>query len=122
MPLKPVHEKEIDRASGRQVLTRINPTRTFLFAAQSGMAGYTCQNGQWFGISGNEMNPEDVPQEFRSAIADNPVRVVQKGPAVTETCQFCGESMNASAMKDHYVSHVRNTLEHTGETKKRASA
>jgi hypothetical protein len=113
MALEPVHVLEVDRATGKMELVRINPTRTWLEATSSGMASYTWQNGQWF--QGGQPMPEDeVPQVCRDALAANPVVVETRGPAVTATCQFCGETMNRSALEAHLIAHVRDTLGKAG--------
>jgi hypothetical protein len=113
MALEPVHVLELDRATGKMELVRINPKRTWLEATPSGMASYTWQNGQWF--QGDQPMPEaEVPQACRDALAADPVVVETRGPAVTATCQFCGETMNRSALEVHLIAHVRDTLGKAG--------
>jgi hypothetical protein len=116
MPLEPVHVLELDRATSKMELVRINPTRTFLEATPSGMASYTWQNGQWFGQGGQPMAEAEVPQAFRDELAAHPIVVETRGPAVTATCQFCGETMNRSALEVHLIAHVRDTLGKAGST------
>ena len=118
MPLLPVHEMEIDRATSRLELVRVNPTRQFLMAGESGMGLYTWQNGHWYDTGGNEiLDVERIPQRFRDEIAANPVQAgLATGPNVTKTCQFCGETMNQSEWDGHMVGHVSAAMQAAGTT------
>lgn len=113
--LRDVHETEMDRATGRMVVTRVNPTRDYLQAAERGTVVYRWQNGHWFDPHSKALlRDEDVPLEFRQSVLDNPVKVPNHGPVVTKVCQVCNEELNASEMDDHLLGHVQSLL---GDTK-----
>jgi hypothetical protein len=114
--LEPVHVYELDRATSRLELTRINPTVQYAQVGPSGSGWYTWQNGNWFDTGGNWIeNPDDVPAEYRERVAKNPPTVKMTGaPLVTKICQFCGETMNDSLIEQHYVEHVHTTLAQAG--------
>ena len=117
MPLEPVHVTEIDRATSRLELVRVNPTRSFLINTENGMGLYTWQNGKWFDTGRNEiLEPEkNVPQKFLDEIAANPPTGTKAlGPAVTWVCKFCGEKMNTSESNEHLISHMNDTLRAAG--------
>lgn len=106
--LEPVHVLEMDRATTRMEVVRINPTRSFAKLGPSGIAVYTWQSGQWFDQGGQALAPENVPEEYRAAMAATPVTVTVRGPAVVATCDFCGERMNQSEKEAHLIAHLRN--------------
>jgi len=112
--LEPVHVLEMDRATTRMEVVRINPTRSFSQLGATGIATYTWQNGRWFGQGGQEISAELVPQEFRDCMRDHPVVIAERGPNVVWVCEFCGEPMNRSEKDDHLIAHVRDTLAKAG--------
>jgi hypothetical protein len=124
MALEDVHVLELDRATSRLELRRINPTRGFMKVPldeqgrpTSSAALYIWQNGKWFGAGKEEIEADFVPQKFRDEIKANPVTVKGEGPAVTATCQFCGKNMNSSEMESHLVEHVHQTMQAAGNVK-----
>jgi len=125
--LEDVNVMEMDRATSKLEEVRENPTRTFVSIPLArgadgverpiGTAGYyTWQNGYWFDTGGNHIADESqVPQFARDEIAANrPVGRITRGPQVTWSCQFCGETMNASESNDHLIKHMNATLEAAG--------
>jgi hypothetical protein len=125
MPLENVHIMEIDRATSRLELVRVNPTRGFMHVeldAQghwlSSPAQYTWQCGVWYDTGGNEITDlETIPKRFRDEIEANPVTAGQAaGPAVTAVCKFCGEKMNQSDMEQHYIAHVTQAMAQAGKS------
>lgn len=112
--LEPVHVLEQDRATAKMELTKINATRSFAQLGPTGTVVWTWQNGKWFGVGGQEVPAEIVPEEFRLCIRDYPVVITTQGPTVVTTCEFCGETMNRSEKEAHLIAHVRNTLGATG--------
>jgi hypothetical protein len=126
MPLLPVHEMELDRATSRLELSRINPTRSFSHVElkEDGHwagtpATYHYQNGKWYDTGQNEIiDPEHaVPQKFRDEIAQNPLTAgLPNGPSVTAVCKHCGEKMNQSEIEQHYVEHMAQLMAQIGTT------
>jgi len=112
--LEPVHVLEMDRATNRMEVVRINPTRSFACLGDTGVATYTWQNGHWFGQGGQEIPAEQVPIEYRETMRAHPVVIAEQGPNVVWTCEFCGHSMNRSEKDDHLIGHVRDTLAKAG--------
>jgi len=115
--LENVHVMELDRATQKQVCTRVNPTRTFGMVTTYGTSFITWQNGLWFGAGGQEMRLEDVPEEYQARIAAEPVRVETDGPEVVVVCEFCGDKMNRSAKEQHLIVHVRDYMALAGTTR-----
>lgn len=123
MPFENVHVMEMDRATSRLELTKINPTREFLMGTSTGMARYAWQNGSWYGTGGDPIKPEDVPQQFRDEITANPVTVATTGaPTVAAACRLCGQQMNTSEMEEHLLRHVDETMKQAGTLQASAEA
>jgi len=120
--LEPVHVLEMDRATNRMEVTKINPTRSYSMLTDRGIATYTWQNGHYFGQGGQEVPAELVPQEFRDLMRERPVVIAERGPNVVWSCEFCGETMNRSEKDDHLIAHVRNTLAAAGTPQASAKA
>jgi hypothetical protein len=114
--LEPVHVLELDRATSKMEVVRINPTRSFSAMGEHGALSYTWQNGKWFGQGGQEIDPAEVPQEYLEAMRATPVVIADRGPKVVWTCEFCGQSMNSSEKDEHLIGHVRETLAAAGKT------
>src|SRR5215475_9067016 len=114
--LENVHVLDMDRATGRMVVTQVNPTRTHSVLTERGIATYTWQNGHYFGQGGQEIPAELVPQEFKDQIRAVPVTIAEQGPNVIWTCEFCNDSMNRSEKDEHLIAHVRATLAKAGTT------
>ena len=113
--LEPVHVLELDRATSKMEVVRINPTRSFSAMGEFGALSYTWQNGKWFGQGGQEIDAAEVPQEYLDAMRATPVVIADRGPKVVWTCEFCGQSMNNSEKDEHLIGHVRDTLAAAGK-------
>jgi len=112
--LEPVHVLERDRATDRMVVTRINPTRTFVDRGPNGNRTFTWQNGVWFDQGGQSMDADVVPKEYRDVMASHPVVIEQFGPEIIWTCEFCDQTMNSAEKDTHLVQHVRDALGKAG--------
>jgi hypothetical protein len=112
--LEPVHVLEMDRATAKMHVTRINPTRSFAHLGPSGMALYTWQNGVWFDQGGQPVDEAIVPEAYRAVMAATPIVITEHGPAIVWSCEFCGDRMNNSEKESHLVEHVRETLRTAG--------
>jgi len=113
--LEPVHVLELDRASMKMEVVRINPTRHFAHMSPTGAALFTWQNGHWFGTGGQWIeNPDDVPEAYRQTMAEVPVIISTSGPAVVAVCEFCGAKMNRAEKEAHLIEHVRKTMADAG--------
>jgi hypothetical protein len=117
MALEPVHVLELDRATSRLELRRINPTREWLEKQDRGMARYVWQNGQWYGTGGDPLDPKDIPDFCKEELEAHPVVVTSDGPAVTAVCQFCGWKGNNSGMEAHLIEHVHDTMKAAGSVR-----
>jgi len=125
MPYQEPHQYEIDRATSKNELVKVIPTRHFLsvpLSADGHWTGspalYRYQLGVWYDTGGNEItDPErDVPERFRKEIAEIPLEAnLGTGPAVTGKCKICGEEMNDSALNEHYLKHYHDTVARAGE-------
>src|SRR5262245_28665420 len=122
MPLEDVHVMELDRATSRLEVTRINPTRQYAIVGPRGTAFYTWQNGKYYGAGGVPLDETEVPPEFVKQIDLNPPTVTMHGPAVTAVCRICGENMNSSEMENHLIGHVNATLQAAGAIDTRTTA
>jgi hypothetical protein len=120
--LEDIYIQEMDRATSKLEVIRINPTRKFMkvpLAPDGHWIGspalYWWQNGCWFDTGGNPLAESEVPPEFVAEIAANPVTVTQlAGPAVTAVCRFCHTKMNQSEMEAHLIEHMNATLKAAG--------
>ena len=117
MAYLPPHEYELDRATSRLEMVRVNLQRSWGVQGDRGCVWYTWQNGKWYDTGLNEiLDPEkDVPQEFRDRIAaDPPTGNLAPGPNVTAFCKICGDTMNQSELNQHQLDHYYALKEQTG--------
>lgn len=114
--LEPVHVMEMERSTSRLELVRVNPTKCYA-TADGGTSFYTWQNGHWFDTGGNWIQDESViPAAAKEDIRINPpsVKALPGTPDVTETCRFCGDTMNSSDIQQHMLEHINETLQLAG--------
>ena len=114
MPLLPVEEHDLDRVSGKLVVSRARPTRGYAIKSDVGFSVYWYQDGQYF--SGElECDESEVPAGFREQMAKCPLTVdVDRGVKVTEKCKYCKVEMNHSLMAAHVIEHMDDMMKHLG--------
>ena len=123
--LLPAYETQLDRATGKLGVTKINPMQTFMSMDSMGIHSYSYQFGEWFAgaeAGAPSCDASIVPEEYRKLVQKYPVQAEHTGANVVEACKYCNEKMNASALKDHIIGHMDEFMKGAGRPSEKVKA